>query len=146
MPIWGIWVVVAAACTAGELLTPGLFFLACLVPAAGIAAILDAAGVEFGVQLAVFLAGSVVTLLTLRPLARRHLVAAPEIRTNADALVGVRARVLEPVDAEGGRVKLRGEVWTARARDRTAVIEAGTEVLVERIDGATAVVTEVKER
>ena len=44
-----------------------------------------------------------------------------------------------PSRVEGGRVKLNGEVWSARV-DAAQAIPPGTEVRVSRIDGATAVV------
>ena len=50
--------------------------------------------------------------------------------------------VLERVDANGGSVKIGGEIWTARAYDEDEVIEPGTRVDVLKIDGATALVSE----
>ena len=50
--------------------------------------------------------------------------------------------VLEKVDADGGLVKIGGEVWTARAYDEDHVIEPGTRVEVMVIQGATALVSE----
>jgi membrane protein implicated in regulation of membrane protease activity len=41
-----------------------------------------------------------------------------------------------------GRVRIDGEVWTARALDEDQVIEAGTSVHVVDIKGATALVME----
>ena len=48
--------------------------------------------------------------------------------------------VLEPVSADGGQVKLDGEVWTARPFNAADAYEPGDRVTVMRIDGATAVV------
>jgi membrane protein implicated in regulation of membrane protease activity len=70
--------------------------------------------------------------------ARLH--AGPTLTTGHEALVGKSAVVAEPVDKHGGRVKLSGEVWSARAESDES-FETGTEVRVTRIDGATAVVT-----
>ena len=53
---------------------------------------------------------------------------------------GKHALVLEMVGEHGGRVKLDGEVWTARPLDAADVYEPGTTVTVLEIDGATAVV------
>ena len=60
--------------------------------------------------------------------------------TNAEGLVGGRAVVVSTVDASGGKVKLRGELWSARAFDETQVLEPGQAVTVMTISGATAVV------
>jgi membrane protein implicated in regulation of membrane protease activity len=48
--------------------------------------------------------------------------------------------VLEQVDGHGGRVKIGGEVWSARSFDTERVLEAGDTARVVRIDGATALV------
>ena len=50
--------------------------------------------------------------------------------------------MLERVDGDGGRVKIGGEVWSARALDEHAVIEPGARVQVAEIEGATALVYE----
>ena len=78
----------------------------------------------------------------LRPIARNHLRLPPALRTGAAALVGAKAIVLERVDGSGGRVKIGGEVWSARAYDETQVLEAGAWVEVMKIEGATALVYE----
>jgi membrane protein implicated in regulation of membrane protease activity len=64
----------------------------------------------------------------------------PETLTNVAAHVGRTAVVLLDVTAHAGRVKLAGEVWTARTADPSLVLPAGSTVRVVRIDGATAVV------
>ena len=76
----------------------------------------------------------------VRPVARRHLHAAPDTSTGTDALVGREAVVLRAVDADGGRVRLNGNEWSARTPDRAHVLPPGAVVRVVRIDGATAVV------
>jgi membrane protein implicated in regulation of membrane protease activity len=48
--------------------------------------------------------------------------------------------VLEAVGEHDGRIKLDGEVWSARTEDADMTLEPGTAVVVVRIDGATAVV------
>lgn len=53
---------------------------------------------------------------------------------------GKQAVVLERVDGSGGRVKLAGEVWSARALDTDRAYEVGQEVDVVEIEGATAIV------
>jgi membrane protein implicated in regulation of membrane protease activity len=78
----------------------------------------------------------------VRPVARRHLRTPSRLRTGAAALVGEAAVVLARIDLGGGSVRLRGEVWSARAFDAERVLEPGTEVQVVEIDGATAVVAD----
>ena len=141
MPEWVIWLVVAAALGAGEVVSLS-FFLGPIALAATIAAAAAAVGADIEIQFAAFIVGSIATLGIVRPIARRHLRTPAHIRTGAAALVGSRATVLERVDADGGRVKLGGEVWTARAFDEDRVIEPGARVEVLKIDGATALVSE----
>jgi membrane protein implicated in regulation of membrane protease activity len=83
----------------------------------------------------------VLLLVALRPWLLRHLRdRVPLIETNAAAQVGRLAMVVQDVDVHGGRVKLSGEVWSARSAHETVRHEVGTEVRVVAIDGATAVV------
>jgi len=100
-------------------------------------------GASVAVQCVVAALTSVLLLATLRPwLLRRLKARMPLVETNAAALVGRDAVVVSTVTVEGGRVKLNGEVWSARA-DASQAIPPGTEVRVSRIDGATAVVVPV---
>ena len=54
--------------------------------------------------------------------------------------MGRDAEVLVEVTPTSGRVKLAGEVWSARSVASTYPLEVGSTVQVVRIDGATAVV------
>ncbi|WP_426595452.1 NfeD family protein [Cellulomonas sp. McL0617] len=99
-----------------------------------------ALGAPLGVQILVAALTSVLLLATLRPFLLKHLrERTPLVETNSAALVGREAVVVSTVTLEGGRVKLNGEVWSARV-DAAQAIPPGTEVRVARIDGATAVV------
>ncbi|MFC8511307.1 NfeD family protein [Streptomyces sp. NPDC057411] len=100
------------------------------------------AALGFGVvaQVIVFAAVSVALIAVVRPIAARHRDGRPQLATGIDALKGRQAVVLERVDASGGRIKLNGEVWSARTLDTGQSFEPGTQVDVVDIDGATAVV------
>ena len=142
MPDWVIWAVVAVGLAVGELLTPGMFFLGPVALAAVASAVVALAGVGVALQLLVFILCSVASLAFLRPIARRH-VHLPEIsRTGTDALVGKKALVLRTVDSNGGRVRIGGEEWSARAFLEDGVYEPGSKVEVVKIEGATALVYE----
>ncbi len=88
----------------------------------------------------VFAVVSVLLLVMVRPVAKRHMLSRPQLLTNTEALPGKHATVTERVDSRDGRVKIGGDVWSARSMDPSDVIEAGTQVTVVEIDGATAVV------
>lgn len=88
----------------------------------------------------VFAVVSVLLLAAVRPVAKRHMQTRPRLLTNTEALEGRHAFVTERVDEHDGRVKIGGDVWSARTMSAGEVIEPGTEVTVVQIDGATAVV------
>ena len=141
MPDWVLWLIAAAALAAGEVLTLG-FFLGPIALAAILAALVAGIGAGAEVQFLTFIAASVASLAVLRPIARRHVHTPVQIRTGAAALVGQRAVVLDRVDADGGRIKLAGEIWTARPFDEDQAFEPGVRVEVLKIDGATALVSD----
>jgi len=62
------------------------------------------------------------------------------LRTGTAALTGAKAIVLQRVDQDGGRVKIGGEEWSARAYMDGQVFEPGARVEVVKIEGATALV------
>ncbi|HSJ93177.1 MAG TPA: NfeD family protein [Gaiellaceae bacterium] len=141
MPDWVIWTLVALALAVGEIFTLS-FFLAPVAIAAVLAGAVALAGGGVELQLAVFVLGSLASLLLIRPIVRRHLRMPPQIRTGTAALVGSSAVVLERVDGHGGSIRLAGEVWTARAYDETQSHEPGARVTVLEIQGATALVAD----
>ncbi|MEU1788797.1 NfeD family protein [Streptomyces sparsogenes] len=105
------------------------------------AAITDALGGGAVLQVVVFSAVSVALVAAVRPLAVRSRMQRPGLVSGVDALKGRQAVVLERVDESGGgRIKLAGEVWSARALDPDQSYEPGQQVDVVDIDGATAVV------
>ena len=101
-----------------------------------------AVGLGVVIQLLVFIGGSVASVLVLRPIARAHLHMPAALRTGTAALEGAKALVVQRVDADGGRVRIGGEEWSARAYMEGQVLEPGTRVEVVKIEGATALVYE----
>jgi len=140
MPAWLIWAIAAALLSIGELLTPGMFFLGPVALAAIASGIVALAGVGVVLQLVVFIVGAMGSVWFLRPIARRHLHMPAALRTGAAALEGTKAVVLQRVDLNGGRVKIGGEEWSARAYLEDQVLEPGARVEVVKIEGATALV------
>jgi membrane protein implicated in regulation of membrane protease activity len=143
MDPWTLWIIFAVALGLGELHNNG-FFLAPFAIGAVLAAVVSLAGLGTAIAVAIFLAASLLSLGLLRPLAMRHRKVPPLIRTGTAALVGRRAVVVERIaNGEGvGCVKIGGEVWTARSYEDDGVIEAGAQVEVVEIRGATALVLE----
>ncbi|MFG3053944.1 NfeD family protein [Kitasatospora sp. NPDC048239] len=91
-------------------------------------------------QVLTFVAVSVALLVVVRPIAYRQLRNGPQIKMGIEALKGATAVVAEKVDGEGGRIKLNGEIWSARALNPGSVYQPGQQVDVVEIQGATALV------
>jgi len=137
---WLWWVGGALLLGILEMLSLELVFIM-LAGGALAGGIASALGAELWVQIVVASVVAVVLLVTARPWLVAHVMnRTPHAATNASALVGRTAVVLATVTSDAGRVKLAGEVWSARAAGAEQIVP-GTEVTVERIDGATAVVT-----
>ncbi|HLR58731.1 MAG TPA: NfeD family protein [Beutenbergiaceae bacterium] len=137
---WLWWVGLALALGVIEMLTVDLMFLM-LGGGALAGAIVGALGAPLWAQVLVAVAVAGLLLFIVRPLAKRRLEAhTPKAATGAAAHVGRTATVVADVTQRAGRVKLHGEVWTARSADPGVVLPIGATVEVIRIDGATAVV------
>lgn len=137
---WLWWIGAAALLALIEVLSLNLVLImfAGGALAAAVAALL---GASLPVQVVVFLVASIALLSALRPWLLRHLRArTPLVETNIAAQIGKTAVVVAPVSTTDGRVKLNGEVWTARVEDGEGPLPIGVEATVVRIDGATAVV------
>ncbi|MFF6814855.1 NfeD family protein [Streptomyces sp. NPDC012403] len=137
---WLWWLIGAAALGIGLVITamPELGMLAVgAVAAAVVSGIFGGGAVA---QVAVFAIVSTALIAVVRPTANRHRAQRPQLATGIDALKGKQAVVLERVDGSGGRIKLAGEVWSARALDAGRAYEVGQEVDVVDIEGATAII------
>lgn len=98
-------------------------------------------GAEFWLQAILFVAVSGVLLSLLRPVFRKYMK--PRIaKTNLDAVVGSVGIVTARIDnvQSAGQIKLGAMEWTARSTSGE-VIEEGTQVKVDRIEGVKVYVT-----
>jgi membrane protein implicated in regulation of membrane protease activity len=139
MESWIVWLVLAALLGVAEVMTTTLAF-GLLAVAAGVAAVVGGVGLGLPFQIGAFAVAAAAGLGVVRPLAVRHIRQPPLLRTGTSALVGRSATVLEEVTAQGGRVRIGGEVWSARSYDESSVLPAGSSVDVFAIEGATALV------
>jgi membrane protein implicated in regulation of membrane protease activity len=139
MDPWLWWLVAAGVLVVAEILTTSLVF-AMIAGGAASAAAVAALGGGPPFQVAAFAVVSTALLFGVRPLAQRHMHTPSAIRTGVAALVGAEAEVIEPVTGRDGRIKLSGEVWSARAYDGQSEFVAGESVRVIEIKGATALV------
>ena len=139
MPIALSWLVFALALGVAEALTGDMFLL--MLGGGALAASLTAWLTDWPIlgDGAVFLIVSVLLVVVVRPAVRRQLTP-KAVQMGIQALEGKKAVVLYRVAGDQGRIKLDGQVWTARALNESDVYEPGDSVTVLRIDGATAVV------
>ena len=135
-----VWWLVGAAALGIPLVVTAMPEFGMLAVGAVAAAVL--AGLGFGVvaQVLTFVVVAVALIAVVRPIALRHSAQRPQLATGVEALKGKQAVVLERVDGSGGRIKLAGEVWSARSLDADSAYEVGQEVDVVEIEGATAIV------
>jgi membrane protein implicated in regulation of membrane protease activity len=133
MPDWAVWFIVGAALMAGELLVTAAVLGPIGLAAFG-AGIVAAFGASSELQIASFIVFTLLSLVFARPIAKRHLLAPPpQYRTNAPALVGEEALVVQQVDRDSGQVKVGGDVWSARTVNAQDVFEPGERVVVESV-------------
>ncbi|HEX3707023.1 MAG TPA: NfeD family protein [Mycobacteriales bacterium] len=140
MDAWVLWLIIALGLAIAEVLS--LTFVLAMISAGAIAAaIAAAAGVPTVGQLIIFGVADASLLAGVLPVARRHLHQPATLRSGTARLIGMRAMSLTPIDtADGGRVRLEGETWSARPYAEGLTIPAGEWVEVLDIDGVTAVV------
>lgn len=111
--------------------------------AGGAAALL---GLPWWVCVIIACAVAALLLFSLRPFLLHSIRAkGAVIETNAAALAGLAGRTLDEITEFAGRIKLAGEVWSARTQDDAPAIPEGAEVVVLEIRGATAIVAPEKE-
>jgi membrane protein implicated in regulation of membrane protease activity len=137
---WVWWIVAAGVLAVADVFTGGTLILIMIAGGAAAGGLASALGASPAISVGVFALVSVALLGVVRPIARRHMRTPRAVRTGVAALVGTEAVVLEAVDGNDGRIKLAGEVWSARAYDGDSVFVVGQRVHVLEIDGATALV------
>ena len=139
MGSWIVWLVLAAVLGVAEIMTTTLAF-GLIAVGAVVAAVVGVAGAGLPFQLVAFAVASAAGLGVVRPIAMRHIKQPPLLRTGTSALVGRSAKVVEEITDDGGKVRIGGELWSARPYDESQVIPVGSTVNVFAIEGATALV------
>lgn len=135
--VW--WLIATGLLIVAEVLTTSLVFAMLAGGAAG-AAVVGALGGGAILQLLTFALVSGALVAFVRPIAMRHMQTPAAIRTGVAALPGSDAVVVETVDGRDGRVKIGGELWSARSYDGDSRFEAGVKVQVISIEGVTALI------
>ena len=139
MSTWWLWILAALVSGIIEVMIVSFVFLMLAIGAlaAGIAA---ACGANLMVQLIVFIIVSVALLVVLRPFLKGRIERSNNyVPSNTDRLIGKSGYVTETVGERHGRIQFSGGEWSARTEGPE--LPVGAEVRVDRIDGATAVVS-----
>ena len=104
-----------------------------------VAFILAVIGVNFVIQLFVFIILSIILLISVKPLAKNYL-RTNVVSTNADRLIGkVAICVKEIAPGERGQVKVEGQIWTAVTEDGDAIL-VNEKVEILAIEGVKLIV------
>jgi membrane protein implicated in regulation of membrane protease activity len=136
------WIIAAVILGAIELFT-GTLVLAMVGVGAVLAGVGAALGAPFWLQAVLFGAGSIASIVGLRPFLKQALESdrGADHRTfGTRALEGAEARVLETVSVKGGLVEIEGANWTAFPLEPDQSLEPGDTVTVVEIKGATVIV------
>jgi membrane protein implicated in regulation of membrane protease activity len=136
--LWWHWLVIGVVLAVAELATPGGFYVIFFgigATAVGLLASVGMAG-PLWVQILLFLAISVVSLLLFRNRLLRSLQPDPQAPT-IDTLVGEVGIAAGEIAAGGiGQVELRGTAWSAR-NNAEVVVSRGARCKVVRVEGLT---------
>ncbi|MFE2992988.1 NfeD family protein [Streptomyces sp. NPDC059262] len=135
-----VWWLIGAAALGIPLVITAMPEFGMLSAGAVAGAVTAGLGAGMVMQVLVFAAVSVALIAVVRPIAARHSAQRPVLATGIEALKGKQAVVVERVDGSGGRIKLAGEIWSARSLDESESYEPGRHVDVVDIEGATAIV------
>lgn len=135
-----IWLLVGVGLVVAEVFTLTVV-LGMLGVAALVAALVAFLGIGLAGQAIAFIAVSGGLLVFGRPPVQRMLAKGDDGgRTDARALTGSTALVVERVSDSTGQVRLNGELWRARPYAGGSPIEAGRPVSVAAVEGATLLV------
>lgn len=140
--LWETWLGLAMLLGVAELFSLDLVLL---MLAAGclVGMVTALVGLPVAVQILAAAGASVAMLALVRPSITKRLHGGPDLKHGPAALIGEEGFVVAEITAQGGQIKIAGEIWTARPYDSSATIPEGATVQVFEIRGATAYVHEV---
>jgi membrane protein implicated in regulation of membrane protease activity len=136
-----VWLLAGVGLILAEIFTLTVV-LGLLGVAALAAALVGFLGAGAVVQALAFAGSSAALLVFARPPVQRMLARgdADGSRTDARALTGSTATVIERVSDDGGQVRLNGELWRARPYAGGGPLEVGQPATVAAVEGATLLV------
>ena len=130
-----IWVGVIVLSVIVEAMTTGLVAI-WFVPAAIVAVILSFCGAEIWVQVLVWLILSILCIVFSKTVFKKFFEQKNK-KTNIDLIIGEHGVVTERIEnlSGCGQVKVKGQIWTARAADESKTFEEGDVVTIIAIEG-----------
>jgi hypothetical protein len=134
---WWLWAALGLVLAAGEVLTPGGFFVIFFGLAGLVVAVLVAVGLADALwfQILLFSIFSVISLLLFRNPLLRWMARHTPKTVDVDSLVGELAVASAAIPPGGaGAAQLRGSTWSARNGSQAA-IAAGSRCRVTRVEG-----------
>jgi membrane protein implicated in regulation of membrane protease activity len=136
----GVWLALAILLGIAEMFSLDLILLM-LALGALVGMVTALLGAGLAVSAIAAAVASVACLAVVRPPLVKRLHTGPELSLGHGKLVGKQGIVTERIThMESGRVKLAGEIWSAKPYDESLIIEPGATVEVLEIRGATAYV------
>ena len=139
MTTWWLWILAALVCGIIEVMSVSFVFLMFAIGALA-AGVAGAFGANEAIQVIVFVVVTVALLAGLRPFLKGRIERSNSyVPSNTDGLIGKTAYVTETVGERHGRIQFTGGEWSARTEGPE--LPVGAEVRVDRIDGATAIVS-----
>ena len=116
---WSFWLILGIVFFIAEILSPGMFFFACLGIGALLTAVVVLVTIPFWVQWVVFSVFTIISIYMIRPVAMRFFKPKEIIKSNVDSLIGKKALVIEAIDPmKPGIIKVEGELWKARSDEQ----------------------------
>ncbi|MFZ2502972.1 MAG: NfeD family protein [Nocardioides sp.] len=138
--LWQAWLGLAIVLGLAEMLSLDLILIM-LATGAVVGMITAVIGLPIAAQVLAASAASVAMLALVRPTLVKRLHGGPELKLGHGKLVGSQGVVTQAISThEIGRIRLQGEIWSAKAYDDSLIITPGETVEVLEIRGATAYV------
>lgn len=104
-------------------------------------------GVPFWGEIIIFLFGSALLLLSIRPFIKKLFKKVPPDVLNIDGMIGKKCKVTKKItELEWGEVKCNGVLWTAMNKNKEEEIEEGAIVQVVGVDGNKLIVMKIEHK
>ncbi len=141
--MWLVWLGVGLLAVVLELLTASALVSIWFAVGACAATLVSLLDFSIGIQIAVFVIMSFLSMLIVRPVAARYL-RGNVVRTNADRYIGEKGIVTKKITSnDWGEVKIQGTIWHAVSVEDEE-IEEGSRVKVVAIEGAKLLVMKLQ--